>query len=176
MKLCPTPLEGAALIEPEKLADARGFFARTFCQDTLAQWGLKSSCVQSSVSFNTRRGTLRGMHFQKAPHAETKLVRCTRGAIHDVIVDLRAKSATFGRWYGVELSQDNHLTLYVPEGFAHGFLTLRDDTEVLYQMSDPFVAQAAAGVRWNDPRFGIEWPQVPSVMSERDANYPDFAA
>jgi len=176
MKLRATTLEGAALIEPERLGDTRGFFARTFCQETFERWGLKSSFIQSSVSFNARRGTLRGMHFQKAPHGETKLVRCTRGAIHDVIVDLRAGSPTFVRWYGVELTQDNHRTLYVPEGFAHGFLTLRDDTEVLYQMADPFVAEAAAGVRWNDPRLGIDWPMAPVVMSDRDANYPDLAA
>jgi dTDP-4-dehydrorhamnose 3,5-epimerase len=176
MKVAPTSLHGAVLIEAERLADERGFFARTFCQETFSRWQLKSSFVQSSVSFNARRGTLRGMHFQNAPHGETKLVRCTRGAIHDVIVDLRRDSTSFMRWFGVELSAENHLALYVPEGFAHGFLTLCDESEVLYQMTDPFVAGAASGVRWNDPAFGIDWPNAPVVISDRDRAYPDFVA
>ena len=176
MKMVPTPLQDAVLIEVERLEDERGFFARTFCQETFSRCQLKSIYVQASVSFNAKRGTLRGMHFQKAPHGETKLIRCTRGAIHDVIVDLRPESTSYLHWFGVELSFENHRALYVPEGFAHGFLTLQDESEVLYQMTDPFVAGAASGARWDDPAFGIEWPDTPLVMSERDRTYPDFVS
>jgi dTDP-4-dehydrorhamnose 3,5-epimerase len=176
MRFVETPLAGARVIEIEPHADARGFFARTFCRDTLLAAGLPGEFVQASVSHNIRRGTLRGMHFQAAPHEEPKLVRCTRGAIFDVIVDLRPASTTHRRWFGIELSAENHRTLYVPPGFAHGFQTLVDDTEILYQMAEPYVAAAARGVRWNDPAFGIAWPIAEPFMSERDASYPDYRA
>jgi dTDP-4-dehydrorhamnose 3,5-epimerase len=172
MIVSPTPLQGAFLIDVERREDERGFFARTFCVDELGS--LDARNIQSSISFNPRRGTLRGMHFQRAPHEETKIVRCTRGAIFDVIIDLRRESATFKKWFGARLDQDNHGSLYIPKGFAHGLLTLAADTEVLYMMADPFVSEAASGVRWDDPAFGISWPEKPSLISDRDASYPDF--
>jgi dTDP-4-dehydrorhamnose 3,5-epimerase len=175
MKLEPTPLPGAYVVRLERLADERGWFARTYDPEPLREAGIDPTDVQCSVSFNARAGTLRGMHFQEAPHAEDKLVRCTRGAVYDVIVDLRRESSTYCRWFAVELTPDNGLELLVPKGFAHGFLTLADDTEVHYQMSYPFVPGAGRGVRWDDPAFGIEWPAAAErVMSERDASYPDF--
>lgn len=169
-----TGIAGVVVIEPERLADDRGFFARTWCAEEFAARGLDPSSAQCSVSFNRRRHTIRGMHYQLAPHEESKLVRCTRGAIHDVALDLRPSSPTFCRSVGVELSMDNRLALFVPPGCAHGFLTLDDDVEVLYQISPRFEPSASAGVRWDDPRFGIEWPASPVVISERDATYPDF--
>jgi len=174
MRFLETPLAGARVIEIVPHADARGFFARTFCRDELVAAGLPGDFMQASVSYNLRRGTLRGMHFQAAPHEEPKLVRCTRGAIHDVIVDLRPTSATHCRWFGVELSAENRRTLYVPPGLAHGFQTLVDDTEILYQMAEPYVPALARGVRWNDPAFAIAWPIADPFMSERDAAYPDY--
>jgi dTDP-4-dehydrorhamnose 3,5-epimerase len=167
-------LQGAVLIELEPRTDERGFFARTFCADEFAQAGLNTSVVQCNVSFNKRKGTLRGMHYQKAPYEEAKLVRCTSGAIFDAIIDLRPGSPTFKRHFSVILSAENRTALYVPEGFAHGFQTLRDDTEVFYQMSQRYQAEAAAGVRWNDPSFAIEWPADERTMSERDRSYPDY--
>lgn len=175
MRFVPLPLSGALLIEPEPIADERGFFARIYCREEFAAHGLDPDLVQCSVSLNKRKGTLRGMHYQKSPHEETKLVRCTMGAIRDVIVDLRRDSLTYLRWAGVDLSAENRSTLYVPRGFAHGFVTLADNSEVFYQMSRFFEPGSAAGVRWNDPAFGIEWPGDVSVISERDRNYPDFA-
>jgi dTDP-4-dehydrorhamnose 3,5-epimerase len=169
----PTPLDGLCVVEPERIADERGFFARTYDVAALGP------IVQMSTSFNPRAGTLRGLHFQADPHGEGKLVRCTRGAVFDVAVDLRADSATRHRWHAVELSADNGLALYIPPGFAHGFQTLVDASEVLYAMSIPYVAEAARGVRWNDPAFGIAWPEPPGdgrVMSERDASYPDVGS
>ena len=174
MIFAPTPLAGAYLIEPEPVADERGFFARTWCRNEFADKGLNPNLVQCNISYNKARGTLRGMHYQKAPHAEAKLVRCTQGAVYDVIVDLRSGSNTFTQWFGVELTAANRKALYVPEGFAHGFISLKDDTEVLYQMSEFFHAECAAGVRWNDPVFKIAWPSTVRVMSERDQNYQDF--
>lgn len=176
MQFVSLPLAGAWVIELERMYDERGFFARAFSDDEFARRGLASRFVQSGIAFNPRRGTLRGMHFQVPPHGEVKLIRCTAGAVHDVIVDLRADSPTFCQWAAIELSGDNRRTLYVPEGFAHGYVTLTDDAEMLYQMSVPHHAPAARGVRWNDPAFGIAWPLEPLVISERDASYPDFGA
>ena len=169
------PLEGAHLIEPQLLEDERGFFARTWCVREAATHGLNLSTVQCSVSHNARRGTLRGMHYQMAPHAEAKLVRCASGAIYDVMIDLREGSVTYMQWYAAELTAANHLMLYVPEGFAHGFQVLTDGTEVLYQMSAFYEPAAARGVRWDDPAFGITWPIARPILSPRDAAYPDFA-
>ncbi len=169
-----TALAGAFLIEPERLADERGFFARTWCARELAEHGLDPRLAQASVSFNRELGTLRGLHYQAAPHEEAKLVRCTRGEIWDVIVDLRPGSPTFKRSFGEALSAENRLMLYVPAGFAHGFLTLAPASEVLYLISEFFEPEAARGVRWNDPAFGIRWPSEPRVISDRDRAYPDF--
>jgi dTDP-4-dehydrorhamnose 3,5-epimerase len=163
---------GAYLIEPERVVDERGFFARTWCQQEFSEQGLDTSLIQCAIAFNRQCGTLRGMHFQVAPHEETKLVRCTRGAIYDAILDLRGDSATFGRWHAVELTAENRLELHIPRGVAHGYLTLSDDCEVFYQLSTTYQPSAARGVRWNDPAFGIEWPSNPQVISERDASFP----
>jgi dTDP-4-dehydrorhamnose 3,5-epimerase len=170
-----TVLKGAFLIDLERHEDERGFFARTFCVDEFQARGLNARLMQCSVSFNERRGTLRGLHWQTEPHAEAKLVRVTRGAIFDVIVDLRSGSPTFKQHFVAELTADNHRTLYVPEGCAHGFQTLEDTTEVFYQMSAVYAPPLARGVRWDDPAFGIQWPDVPHrILNERDATYPDF--
>lgn len=174
MRFSPTNLAGAYVIEPEPTSDDRGFFARTWCRNEFLGNGLNPSLVQCNISYNLSRGTLRGMHYQKMPYAEAKLVRCTQGAIYDVIIDLRDYSDTFMQWFGVELTGENRKALYVPEGFAHGFITLYDKTEVLYQMSEFFHAESAAGVRWNDPAFSITWPIEVKVISERDQNYQDF--
>ena len=167
-------LFGAFIVAQERMEDTRGFFARTFCRDEFAARGLCGDFVQSSTSFNARRGTLRGMHFQQAPHDEVKLVRCTSGAILDVMIDMRPASQTFRRWTAVELSAANGRSVYIPGGFAHGFQTLADGSEVLYQMTARYNSAAAAGVRWDDPAFGIHWPIEPPILSERDATYPDF--
>lgn len=172
MKLVPTPLAGAYAVELERLEDERGFFARSFCRDEFRSRGLASVVAQCNVSWNPRRGTLRGLHFQAAPHEEAKLVRCTRGAIWDVIVDLREGSPTRLRWHALELTAENRTALYVPEGLAHGFQTLSDDAEVLYQMSVPYHADLARGVRWDDPRIGIRWPLADPIVSARDRAYP----
>ena len=175
MVFTETRIKGAFLIEPEVLKDERGFFARTFCEREFAERGLVTRFVQCSVSFNARRATLRGMHYQCAPHEEVKVVRCTRGAVYDVVLDLRPGSPTRGRWAAAELSEENHRSFYVPPGCAHGFLTLQDETELFYQISDFYHPESARGVRWDDPAFGIEWPRVgPLVMSDRDRNYPDI--
>jgi dTDP-4-dehydrorhamnose 3,5-epimerase len=174
MQIVPLPLAGAFVIEVEPSRDARGFFARTFSSEDFAGHGLVSSFVQSGVAYNHARGTLRGMHFQVAPHGEVKLVRCTAGAVYDVIVDLRPDSSTRCRWTSVELSSENRRTLYVPEGFAHGYLTLTDGAELVYHMSVPQHVPSARGVRWNDEAFGIEWPLEPVVISPRDAAYADY--
>ena len=163
------------VVEPERLADERGFFARTFCAREFAAHGLDSRLVQCSLSFNPRRGTLRGMHYQEGPHGEGKLVRCTRGRIHDVALDLRRDSATFRHHVAVELSAENRLALYLPPGVAHGFLTLEDGCEVVYQMSEFFDPAAGRGVRFDDPAFGIAWPAPVELVSARDRSYPDFA-
>jgi dTDP-4-dehydrorhamnose 3,5-epimerase len=169
-----TPIAGAYLIEVERIEDDRGFFARTWCEREFRQQDLNPRLVQCSISFNNRKGTLRGMHYQVAPHAEAKLVRCAAGAVYDVIVDLRPDSRTFCRWYGVELTAENRRALFIPEGLAHGFLTLVDNTEVFYQMSEFYSPDCARGARWNDPAFDIRWPAPVVMMSPRDAAYPDF--
>jgi dTDP-4-dehydrorhamnose 3,5-epimerase len=174
MKFTPTKINGAYLIEIQPIADERGFFARSFCTDEFQQHGLNSNFVQCNVSFTSQRGTIRGMHYQVAPDTETKLVRCTRGAIYDVIVDLRAESPTFKQWIAAELTADNHQMFYIPPGCAHGFQSLVDDTEVFYQMSGVYNAAAARGVRWNDPAFGIEVPLAVTMINQRDQNYDDF--
>jgi dTDP-4-dehydrorhamnose 3,5-epimerase len=171
LKFLPTPLAAAYVLELERLEDERGFFARSFCQDEFRKHGLRPAIAQCNVSWNRIRGTLRGLHFQAAPHEEAKVVRCTRGAIWDVIVDLRKSSATRLRWHAVELSAENRRALYVPEGFAHGFQTLADDSEVLYQMSELYHPDLARGVRWDDPRLGINWPLPDPILSERDRSY-----
>jgi dTDP-4-dehydrorhamnose 3,5-epimerase len=168
-------LAGAWVIESERIADERGFFARTFDRDEFAARGLEPAIVQSSTSFNARVGTLRGMHLQLAPHGEPKLVRCTRGAIYDVIVDLRPESPTHRRWFATELSAGNGRAVYIPPGVAHGFQTVEDESEVLYMMGHEYVPEAASGVRWDDPAFGIQWPDCERrIMSERDRSYPDY--
>jgi dTDP-4-dehydrorhamnose 3,5-epimerase len=167
-----TKLEGAFLIEPERKEDERGYFARTFCEREFAGHGLRSRFVQCNTSFNRRKGTLRGMHFQTAPHEEAKLVSCTRGAIYDVIIDLREGSPTYGKHAGETLSAYNGKMFYIPEGFAHGFQTLEDETEVFYQMSQFYHPESARGVRWNDPAFQIEWPPAERIIIARDQEYP----
>ncbi len=174
MKFAETRLPGAFLIDLEPVEDERGFFARSFCRREFEARGLCSQWAQSNVSWNARRHTLRGMHYQIAPSREAKLVRCTAGAIHDVILDLRPASPTRFEWIAVELDAERRAMLYVPEGVAHGFLTLRDGSEVFYEMSEFYDPQAARGIRWDDPRFRIGWPAPPAVISERDATLPDF--
>jgi dTDP-4-dehydrorhamnose 3,5-epimerase len=177
MRFAETAISGAFVIEPERLTDERGHFARTYCALEFAERGLDTAIAQCSISFNTRAGTLRGMHYQTDPHREAKLVRCTRGAIHDVVLDLRPRSATYLEWRAVELSEGNARALFVPPGCAHGFQTLRDTTEVFYQISVPYNPAAARGVRWDDPAFAIAWPDPPAggrTISARDAAYPDF--
>ncbi|MBE9125736.1 MULTISPECIES: dTDP-4-dehydrorhamnose 3,5-epimerase [unclassified Coleofasciculus] len=169
-----TKLKGAFFIEPERLQDERGFFARTWCQQEFEQQGLNRRLLQCNISFNPQKGTLRGMHYQVAPHAEAKLVRCTAGAIYDVILDLRPESLTFKHHIGVILSAENYKMLYVPERFAHGFQTLEDNTEVFYQMSEFYHPESAKGVRWNDPAFGINWLLDVTLISPKDRHYPNF--
>lgn len=170
-----TKLRNAFVIEPERKEDHRGYFARTFCQEEFAAQGLKTQFVQCSVSFNKTRGTLRGMHFQAAPREETKLIRCTRGAIFDAIIDLRPDSPTYRQHVAVTLSAENGAMLYVPEGFAHGFQTLEDGTEVFYQMTEFFAPELARGLRWDDPAFAIRWPEAEArIILDRDRNYPLF--
>jgi dTDP-4-dehydrorhamnose 3,5-epimerase len=173
MKFVETSLKDAVLITIEKRGDARGYFARTFCAEEFARAGLETSFVQANASHNVRAGTLRGMHFQRAPHGEVKLVRCVKGAIHDVIIDLRRDSPSFGRWEGFDLSEESGDMLYVPAGFAHGFQTLRDDTAVAYQVSQPYTPAAEGGVRFDDLAFGITWPLPVTAISEKDAAWPD---
>jgi len=170
-----TPLPDVFVIEPQPIEDERGFFARTFAHDEFRKRGLRTSFAQCSVSYNRKAGTLRGMHFQRAPHEEAKLIRCTSGAIFDVALDLRRESPSYRRWFSVELTAENRRMIYVPEGVAHGLQTLADHSEVFYQISVPFEAAAAAGVRWDDPAFGITWPPADRrVISARDRSYPDF--
>ena len=170
-----TELPGAYVIDPEPIEDPRGFFARTWSDEEFAGRGLETRVAQCNVSLTKRRGTVRGMHFQRPPHEEVKLVRCTRGALHDVIVDLRQGSSAFRRWIGVELSQENRRALYVPRGFAHGFQTLADDTEVFYMISEPHAPEAADGIRWDDPALGIVWPLGdPIEIADKDRSWPDF--
>jgi dTDP-4-dehydrorhamnose 3,5-epimerase len=174
MKFRELGLPGVWIVEPELIEDERGFFARTWCRREFETRALDPNLAQCNISYNRRKGTLRGMHYQTAPSAEAKLVRCTVGAIYDVALDLRRDSPTYKHWRGVELTADNRCALYIPTGLAHGFLTLCDGAEVLYQMSEFFVPEHARGVRWNDPAFGIQWPGEVVVISERDSSYPDF--
>jgi dTDP-4-dehydrorhamnose 3,5-epimerase len=167
-----TPLKDAYIIDIEERRDARGFFARAYCAREFEQRGLTPRFVNTNLSRTGSRGTIRGMHYQRQPHAEAKLVRCTRGAIYDVIVDLRTESATWGSWFGVELTADNHRMLFVPEGFAHGFVTIADDTEVTYQVTAHFAPHAEGGIRYDDPAFGIEWPVEVRAVSEKDRSWP----
>jgi dTDP-4-dehydrorhamnose 3,5-epimerase len=175
MTFLETKISGVFEIRPELARDERGFFGRSWCQKEFASHGLDSRLVQCNISGNFRKGTLRGMHYQSAPFAETKLVRCTRGSIFDVALDLRPDSPTHKQWVAFVLSAENHHMLCIPEGCAHGFLTLEDHCEVFYQMSEFYDPESARGVRWNDPAFGIEWPERAEVISARDASYPDFA-
>ena len=174
MQFAPTPLKDAYLIDLDLLGDERGFFARLFCADEFAKHGLNPNFIQANNSLSKQKGTLRGLHYQLHPKAETKLVRCIKGSLYDVIVDLRQDSQTFGESFGAVLSAENRSMMYVPKGFAHGFLTLEDNTEVLYMVSEPYSKELERGIRWNDPCFNIEWPSVPLVISERDKSHPDF--
>ena len=175
MIFTPTKLEGAYLIDLDKREDERGFFARAWCRQEFEEHGLNPALVQCNVSFNKEKGTLRGMHLQVEPHQEAKLVRCTRGAIYDVIIDLRPGSKTFKQWIGAELTAENYRMLYVPEGFAHGYLTLADETETFYQVSEFYTPGAERGLRFDDPVFAIEWPGETRVISEKDSAWPLFA-
>ncbi len=172
MKFTPTPLAGVWIIDGERIEDERGFFARSWCRREFQQHGLNPQLVQCSVSFNRKKGTLRGMHYQIAPHEEAKLVRCTRGAIYDVAVDLRSASPTCKQWTAVELTAENGRALYISEGFAHGFQTLADNAEVFYQMSEFYHPESARGVRWDDPQLAILWPVADKIISPRDQALP----
>jgi dTDP-4-dehydrorhamnose 3,5-epimerase len=174
MKFTETKLQGAYIIEIDRIGDERGFFGRQWCQNEMRKMGLKINIAQVNASLNKEKGTLRGLHFQKSPFQETKLIRCIRGRIFDVIVDLRPGSATFKQWIGLELSQDNYKMLYAPDNFAHGFITLEDNSEILYLVSEFYHPEAEAGLRWNDPLFSIEWPGKVEVISDKDKNRPDF--
>jgi len=169
-----TKLKGAFVVEIEKLEDGRGFFARSWCETEFAEHGLNPRLVQCNISFNERQGTLRGIHYQAVPYEEAKLVRCTRGAIFDVIIDLRLDSPTLAQWIGIELTAENHRMLYIPEGFAHGFQTLKDNTELTYHVSRFYMPKAEQGVRYNDPAFGIKWPMEVRVISEKDKAWSDY--
>ena len=174
MKFTETKLAGAFIIDLNKLEDDRGFFARTFCTQELEDHGLIANVAQANMSWNEKSGTMRGMHYQVDPYQETKLVRCVRGALYDVIIDLRTDSSTYGEWVGVELTADNHRALFVPRDFAHGFVTLEDNTDAFYMVSQSYVPNAESGIRWNDPKFAIDWPIQPTVVSEKDANWEDY--
>ncbi len=174
MRFLPTPLAGVHIVEPEPVADARGIFVRTWCADEFAAAGLETAFVQCSTCYNPRSGTLRGMHYQAEPWAETRLVRCTAGAVWDVVLDLRRDSATFGRWHGVRLDAEGRRAVYIPPGCAHGFQTLTDHAEVFYHITPSFTPSAARGVRWDDPAFAIEWPLPVTLMSARDRELPAY--
>ena len=169
-----TKIQGVFVLDPERIEDERGFFARAWCQTEFEEHGIDARLVQCNLSFNKRKGTLRGMHYQKPPHAETKIVRCTMGALYDVAIDLRPDSPTFRQWAGDTLTAANHRLMVIPPGCAHGFLTLEDNTEIFYQMSAYYALTHAAGVRWNDPAFRIRWPGEVAVIADRDDNYPYF--
>lgn len=170
-----TKLSPACILEPEPISDNRGFFARVWDQKEFAERGLTPSFVQANMSFNPAAGTLRGMHYQASPHEEAKIIRCTRGSFYDAIIDLRSNSPTYMQWLGVELTADNRLALFVPEGFAHGYQTLEENSEAFYQVSEFYTPGAERGIRWDDPAFGIEWPEVPSrTISDKDRSWPDF--
>jgi len=169
-----TRIPGAWICNIEPIRDDRGFFATTWLPEEFAARGLDARLAQCNLAVSTKTGTLRGMHFQRAPHAQAKLVRCVRGAVMDVVIDLRRDSPTFRAWDRLELTADNRRMLYLPAGLAHGYITLTDDVEVFYQASTPWAPQSEGGVRWNDPAFGVDWPSPPVVISERDATWPDF--
>ncbi len=169
-----TPLKSAYIIELEQIEDERGFFARSWCAREFAELGLNPNLVQCNVSFNKKKGTLRGMHYQASPHEEAKMVRCTKGSLYDVIVDLRKDSPTFKQWFSVDLTAENRKQLYIPEGFAHGFLTLEDGTEIFYHMTEFYHPESAKRIRWNDSAFQIKWPISDWIISEQDRGYPDF--
>ena len=174
MKFVKTPIGGVLLIEIEPVTDMRGHFARTFCAEEFRRQGLETQVAQCSMAFTARAGTVRGMHYQRDPHGEAKLVRCTRGAVHDAVIDLRPDSPTFRQWFGIEISASSRRMIYVPPGLAHGYQSLEDETEVAYQMSTAHRPDAEAGVRWDDPSFGVRWPQPVTLISERDRSFPDF--
>jgi len=174
MRFIETELKGAYIIEIEIIEDERGFFSRTFCQKEFEEHGLNPRIAQCNISYNKKKGTLRGLHYQAAPYEEAKIVSCTRGTIYDVIIDLRPDSPTYCQWFAVELSDENYKMLYVPEGFAHGFQTLEDNTVVFYQMSEFYNPESARGIRWDDPVFGIKWPLSNKVISKKDLDYKDF--
>jgi len=174
MKFVKTELEGALIIEIEKINDNRGFFSRSWDTNIFKNEKINDKIVQCNISFNNKKGTLRGMHFQKSPHGETKLIRCTKGKIFDVIIDLRPKSKTYKKWMGIELSQNNHKMLYVPKGFAHGFQTLEENSEVFYQMSEFYKSKYSSGVKWDDESFKINWPIIPPIISEKDLSFKLF--
>ena len=174
VKFTESKLKGAYIIEPKLITDERGFFARSWCQQEFEKRGLNSKLVQCNISFNHKKGTLRGMHYQTKPYEEAKLVRCTKGGIYDVIIDLRAESPTFKQWDAVELIAENYKMLYIPEGFAHGFQTLVDNTEVFYQISEFYHPESARGVRWNDSAFGIQWMSNNPIISDKDRKYDNF--
>jgi len=176
MEFIETGLKGAYLVRLKKIEDDRGHFARAWCREEFQQHGLNPNMVQLNVGFSHRRGTVRGMHYQLPPHAEAKFIRCTRGAIYDVIIDLREGSSTFGQWHGLELTADNGLMLYAPEGFAHGYQTLQDSSEMYYMTSAPYAPAAARGVRHDDPAFAVRWPLSVTVISTADRAWPDFGA
>jgi dTDP-4-dehydrorhamnose 3,5-epimerase len=174
MEFKPTKLQGAFLVSIRKIVDNRGFFGRAWCKDELGQHGLNPNMLQLNTALSHKKGTIRGMHYQEAPHAEAKFIRCTRGAIYDVIVDLRKDSPTFSQWVGVELTADNGDMLYAPEGFAHGYQTLEDDTEMYYLTTAAYAPSSARGLRFDDPKLAIDWPLPLSVISEADQKWPDF--
>lgn len=174
MKFHETTLKDAYSIELEKLADERGFFARALCVNEFAEQGIDFAVIQMNVSYNQARHTLRGMHYQTEPHGEAKLIRCTKGSIYDAIIDVRKESPTYMQWFGTELTDQNCRMLYVPEGFAHGFVTLEDETEVNYLVSEFYTPGAERGIRWDDPAFGIAWPAKPRIVSDKDKNWSDF--
>jgi dTDP-4-dehydrorhamnose 3,5-epimerase len=172
MQIHTTPLPGSALVDLKLLEDDRGFFARAFCRQEFIEAGLEPLVEQANISFNHKAGTLRGFHYQLEPNAETKLIRCYRGAIYDVIVDLRPESPTYLRWFGAELTEDNRTAMYVPRNFAHAYLTLTDKAEVIYQVSTPYTPGAERGLRWDDPALGVDWPIPPTIVSPKDSNWP----
>jgi dTDP-4-dehydrorhamnose 3,5-epimerase len=174
MNFTETKLKGAFIVEIEKLSDDRGFFARSWCQKEFEAHGLDSNLVQANVSYNHQKGTLRGMHYQIEPYQECKLIRCTRGAIYDVIIDLRPDSPTYKQWTGVELTADNYTMFFVPQDFAHGFQTLMDETEITYQVSQFYTPGSERGIRFDDPVFNIRWPQAVTIISDKDRTWPDF--